>query len=227
LKLINRVAASDIPENGEETGVPKKETIDLLRQAAGVGTLHACFMSLSDVAFQSANVLLKNTASLLPLTASDVTSIGVIGPNADAPVFSGGGSANLRPYKHTTALEGIRAALTDAGNKVEVQHTIGAHAHKEAPLLGDKHLRTKAGEPGYDIEWFNEDPVKNPEAKRVHYNRGTTSFAFFNDNLPGEDVSYLKLTLCLTVNISLAGPCTKMLGNNDRILYPRGFRQGE
>lgn len=109
-------------------------------------------------------------------------------------MYSGGGSANLRPYRHITAFEGIQAALKEAGSKVEVQHTIGAHAHKEAPLLGDKHLKTKAGEPGYDIEWFNQDPLKNPGTKRVHYTRGTSSFAFFNDNLPGEDVS---LTDCL------------------------------
>lgn len=181
LNLINRVTASGIPENGDETGEPKPETVDLLRQAAGY-----------------ANVLLKNSDSLLPISAKDVTSIGVIGPNADAPVFSGGGSANLRPYKHTTALEGIAAALKDAGNKVEVQYTLGAHAYKEAPLLGVKQLKTKTGEPGYDIEWFNEDPVQNPSAKRVHYTRGTTSFAFFNDNLPGEDVLHQECWATLT-----------------------------
>ncbi|KAL5637442.1 hypothetical protein ACGC1H_004013 [Rhizoctonia solani] len=181
LKLINRVTVSGIPENADETGEPKPETVDLLRQAAG-----------------HANVLLKNSESLLPLSPKDVASIAVIGPNADSPVFSGGGSANLRPYKHTTALEGIAAALKDAGNKVEVQHTIGAHAHKEAPLLGVKHLKTKAGEPGYDIEWFNEDPVQNPDAKRVHYTHGTTSFAFFNDNLPGDDILHQECWATMT-----------------------------
>lgn len=164
LSLINQVAASGIPENANETGEPKKETVELLRQAAA-----------------GANVLLKNSAQLLPLSASTTTSIAVIGPNADAPVFSGGGSANLRPYKHTTALEGIRAALPSS---VEVHHAIGAHAHKESPLLLDKHLKTKDGQPGFDIEWFNEDPLQVPTTKRVHYIRGTSSFAFFNDNLP-------------------------------------------
>ncbi|CAE7230745.1 unnamed protein product [Rhizoctonia solani] len=181
LKLVNRVAASGIPENADETGEPKPETVDLLREAAS-----------------HANVLLKNSKSFLPIFAKDVASIAVIGPNADAPVFSGGGSANLRPYKHTTALEGIAAALKDAGSKVEVQHTIGAHAHKEAPLLGVKQLKTKAGEPGYDIEWFNEDPLQNPDAKRVHYTRGTTSFAFFNDNLPGDDVLHQECWATMT-----------------------------
>ncbi|CAE6481260.1 unnamed protein product [Rhizoctonia solani] len=192
LKLINRVTASGIPENADETGEPKPETVDLLRQTAGL--------------LQHANVLLKNSNSLLPLSAKDVTSIGVIGPNADAPVFSGGGSANLRPYKHTTALEGIAAALKEAGNKVEVQYTLGSHAHKEAPLLGIKHLKTKAGEPGYDIEWFNKDPVQNPDAKTVHYNCGTTSFAFFNDNLPSDDILHQEcwatMTAIFTPNVT-------------------------
>ncbi|CAE6526051.1 unnamed protein product [Rhizoctonia solani] len=181
LKLINRVAASGIPENADESGEPKPETVDLLRQAAG-----------------HANVLLKNSDSLLPISAKDVASIAVIGPNADSSVFSGGGSANLRPYKHTTVLDGIATALKDAGNKVEVKYTLGAHAHKEAPLLGVKHLKTKAGEPGYDIEWFNEDPVQNPNAKRVHYTCGTTSFAFFNDNLPGDDVLHQECWATMT-----------------------------
>ncbi|KAG9126937.1 hypothetical protein FRC07_001313 [Ceratobasidium sp. 392] len=164
LGLINQVAASGIPENAEETGEPKKETVDLLRQAAA-----------------GANVLLKNSASLLPLSVSSTSSIAVIGPNADAPVFSGGGSANLRPYKHTTALEGIRAALPAS---TKVHYAIGSHAHKEAPLLLEKHLKTKNGEPGFDIEWFNEDPLQVPGTKRIHYTRGTSSFSFFNDNLP-------------------------------------------
>jgi len=168
LELVNRVAASGIPENADETGVPKKETVDLLRQASA-----------------SANVLLKNRASILPLSASSTSSIAVIGPNADAPVFSGGGSANLRPYGHTTALEGIRAALPASA---KVLHAIGAHAHKEAPLLGEKNLKTKDGKPGFDIEWFNEDPLEHPGTKRVHYTKGTTSFAFFNDNLPIDGV---------------------------------------
>ncbi|CAE6432184.1 unnamed protein product [Rhizoctonia solani] len=181
LNLINRVADSGIPENADETGEAKPETVQLLREAAA-----------------HANVLLKNSDSLLPLSAKDITSIGVIGPNADAPVFSGGGSANLRPYKHTTALEGIAAALADAGNKVEVQYTLGAHAHKEAPLLGVKHLKTKSGEPGYDIEWFNEDPVQNPGAKKVHHSHGTTSFAFFNDNLPTDDILHQECWATMT-----------------------------
>jgi hypothetical protein len=70
---------------------------------------------------------------------------------------------------------------------VKVQHVIGALAHKETPLLGTNHLKTKDGKPGFDIEWFHEDPTENPAAKMVHYSHGTSSTSVFMDNLP--DVS--------------------------------------
>ncbi|KAG8738833.1 hypothetical protein FRC10_006444 [Ceratobasidium sp. 414] len=163
LKFINKVAASGVPENAEETGNPSEEMVALLRESAG-----------------NANVLLKNDADLLPLPLS-LKSVAVIGPNADAPVYSGGGSANLRPYTHTTALEGIRAALPGAAR---VQHVSGVLAHKETPLLGHKHLKTRDGKPGFDIDWFHEDPLKNPQAERVHHTIGTNSACWFVDNLP-------------------------------------------
>ncbi|KAH7343148.1 putative beta-glucosidase precursor [Rhizoctonia solani] len=167
INLINRVAASGIPENAEEIGHPTEEIVGKLREAA-----------------RNSNVLLKNDLNLLPLKPSRLRSITVIGPNADAPVFSGGGSANLRPYQHTSALEGIRDALKEAGKDVKVQHVIGALSHKLVPLLGVKQLKTKEGKPGFDIEWFHQDPVKNPKAERVHYTHGTHSSMWFIDNLP-------------------------------------------
>ncbi|CAE6450341.1 unnamed protein product [Rhizoctonia solani] len=167
LNLINKVTASGIPENAEETGNPTDEIISKLREAAG-----------------NANVLLKNDSNVLPLKLSELKSIAVIGPNADAPVFSGGGSANLRPYQHTTVLEGVRNALKEAGHNVKVEHVIGARSHKLIPLLGVKQLKTKEGKPGFDIEWFHQDPVKNPNTERVHYTHGTHSSMWFIDNLP-------------------------------------------
>ncbi|CAE7214859.1 unnamed protein product [Rhizoctonia solani] len=167
LNLVNKVAASGIPENAEETGNPTDDTIRKLREAAG-----------------NANVLLKNDSAVLPLKLSQIKSIAVIGPNADAPVFSGGGSANLRPYQHITVLEGIRNAVKEVGHDVTVEHVIGARSHKLVPLLGVKQLKTKEGKPGFDIEWFHQDPVKNPKAERVHYTHGTHSSMWFIDNLP-------------------------------------------
>ncbi|CAE6442162.1 unnamed protein product [Rhizoctonia solani] len=167
LELINKTSISGIPEDAEENGSPTGEIVAELREAA-----------------RNANVLLKNDTNLLPLNLSKLNSIAVIGPNADAPVFSGGGSANLRPYQHTTALEGILNAVKGVGREVKVQHVIGARSHKLVPLLGTKQLKTKEGKPGFDIEWFHQDPVKNPNAERVHYTHGTHSSMWFIDNLP-------------------------------------------
>ncbi|CAE6455944.1 unnamed protein product, partial [Rhizoctonia solani] len=167
LRLINKVAASEIPEDAEETGNPTEEIVEKLRESA-----------------RNANVLLKNDDSILPLKPSELRSIAVIGPNADAPVFSGGGSANLRPYQHTTVLEGIQNTLKETGRDVKLEHVIGALSHKLVPLLGVKQLITKEGNPGFDIEWFHEDPTKNPDAERVHYTHGTHSSMWFIDNLP-------------------------------------------
>ncbi|KAH7343147.1 glycoside hydrolase family 3 C-terminal domain-containing protein [Rhizoctonia solani] len=153
LKLINKVSTSETPEGAEETGDPTEKMVQLLREAAA-----------------SANVLLKNDSNVLLLNPSKLKSIAIIGPNADAPVYSGGGSASLRPYKHTT--------------DVEVRFAAGALAHKEASLLGVKQLKTKGGKPGMDIEWFHENPLKNSNTKKVHYTHGTTSSCAFIDNLP-------------------------------------------
>ncbi len=46
---------------------------------------------------EEGSVLLKNAANQLPLSASTVTSIAIIGSHADASVLSGGGSAQVDP----------------------------------------------------------------------------------------------------------------------------------
>lgn len=146
-------------------------------------------------------MLLKNTSNLLPLKPSELKSIAVIGPNADAPVFSGGGSANLRPYKHTTTLEGIRGVLSASGHNTKVHHVIGAHAHKASPLLGEKQLKTKDGRPGFNIEWFREDPVKNPNTKAIHFMHATHSWMWFVDNIPEVRKYTLIHPVCVAVEL--------------------------
>jgi beta-glucosidase len=60
-----------------------------------------------DVA-REAVTLLKNERKLLPLARDHVRSLAVIGPNADAAIIQGGGSANVIPSQVVTALEGLR-----------------------------------------------------------------------------------------------------------------------
>ena len=58
-----------------------------------------------------AMVLLKNDGDVLPFDAGHLKTVAVIGPNADAPVIGGGGSAKVVPYHVITPLEGIKIAL--------------------------------------------------------------------------------------------------------------------
>src|SRR5262249_5490993 len=62
------------------------------------------------VALQAAResmVLLKNEGPLLPLSARDIKSIAVIGPDAYPAVPIGGGSARVQPFAAVSFLEGL------------------------------------------------------------------------------------------------------------------------
>jgi beta-glucosidase len=63
------------------------------------------------VALQGATegiVLLKNEGSLLPLDATKIHSIAVIGPNAAVARTGGGGSSLVRPKYAIAPLDGIK-----------------------------------------------------------------------------------------------------------------------
>src|SRR5882724_4400995 len=67
-------------------------------------------------------VLLKNDNNTLPLAASMITSIAVIGENATALQAYGGGSARIKTFYEVTPLQGI---LNRVGDKVNVTYSPG------------------------------------------------------------------------------------------------------
>ncbi|MDP9332883.1 MAG: glycoside hydrolase family 3 C-terminal domain-containing protein [Actinomycetota bacterium] len=83
-------------------------------------------------------VLLQNQGAALPISAA-VKSIAVIGPNADATVIQGGGSARVTPHPPVSPLAGLRARFGGAG--VEVAHERGCYSFKRTPVLDDPVLR--------------------------------------------------------------------------------------
>ncbi len=102
-------------------------------------------------------VLLRNESAALPL-APALKTLAVIGPNAEAMVIQGGGSARVTPHPPVSPLAGLRARLSGAG--VEVAHERGCYSFKrtpilEAPVLRDPlHVeyyagRERTGEPVY------------------------------------------------------------------------------
>ncbi|KAF7964680.1 hypothetical protein HWV62_4193 [Athelia sp. TMB] len=98
-------------------------------------------------------VLLKNEGELLPLQASKVKKVVVIGQHATARVISGGGSAALEASYVVTPLQGILANLP-AG--IDVNYTIGCEAHKLLPML-DSNMTTLEGHPGWRCTFYNHD----------------------------------------------------------------------
>ncbi len=93
LSVFDRIGALDDPPGVEEQSIDRPEHRALAREAA-VG----------------ATVLLTNDG-LLPLDPSALSSIAVIGPNADRAQIMGGGSAALRAHYVVTPLEALRERL--------------------------------------------------------------------------------------------------------------------
>ncbi|KAI3545279.1 glycoside hydrolase family 3 [Colletotrichum abscissum] len=122
LKAVRRAALTGIPEGAEENGRDLPETSALLRKIAG-----------------NSIVLLKNENSTLPFRKEK--TVLVIGPNAKAAVYCGGGSATLRPYYAVTPFDAIYEQAK------HVVYSVGCYAHKMLPILGPR-LKTVDGQVG-------------------------------------------------------------------------------
>src|SRR3954451_10157557 len=80
-------------------------------------------------------VLLHNDGNALPIAGS-VRTLAVIGPNADALVIQGGGSARVTPHPPVSPLAGLRTRF--AG--IEVAHERGCYSSKRTPILDERLL---------------------------------------------------------------------------------------
>ena len=148
LALANRAIESEIPFGFKEGLVDTQEVQDFLRQAA-----------------QSAIVLMKNEASLLPLKRKTIRRIAVIGPNTKLQVLNGGGSASLRALRSSSPLEGILAAAEK--ESVEVSYAPGVYAHRYLPLVNPLVCSKRSGKGYLDLDFFETDPTKS-ESKVIH-----------------------------------------------------------
>jgi beta-glucosidase len=106
------------------------------------------------LAATEAIVLLRNTG-VLPLDASHVRRVAVIGPQADRLAVQGGGSAEVSPSYVSSPLEAIRA------RGVEVVHAPGAGLVGPTPLLDYRWLPDQL-----DVELYaNADLAGEPVAR--------------------------------------------------------------
>jgi beta-glucosidase len=93
----------------------------------------------------AAAVLLRNEGGVLPF-GPDVSSVAVIGPNADREVIQGGGSARVTPTDVSTVADGVRSRFAT----VAVEE--GCDASRGTPALDGRHLRRADGTAGVDVE---------------------------------------------------------------------------
>jgi beta-glucosidase len=120
LRIAHRTGALDGVASGPEHADDRPEHRAIARRAAA-----------------EAIVLLKNDGDALPLDATRLRRLAVIGPNAEHTVVQGGGSARVRPHYVVSALDGIQAR---AGDEVDVAYALGCTSHKTTPVLGSRVL---------------------------------------------------------------------------------------
>jgi beta-glucosidase len=111
-------------------------------------------------------VLLKNERNVLPLDATKLRSIAVIGPNAAVARLGGGGSARVVPPYSVSPLEGIQKRV---GDRVRVEHAPGVVALEDTTVVPTENLRTPDGKSqGLQGEYFtNVELAGAPAIRRV------------------------------------------------------------
>ncbi len=124
LGALDRIGALDAPEPPNDPQPQSPEDVALLRRAAA-----------------EAIVLLTNHGTL-PIEASAVTLVAVIGPAATVPCIVGGGSAQVTLYPLVSPVDALATAL---GSDVDVMHARGVEAGKSATVVGGPVLRAPDG----------------------------------------------------------------------------------
>ncbi|MCP5033488.1 MAG: glycoside hydrolase family 3 protein [Actinomycetia bacterium] len=122
-----------------------------------------------------AMVLVANDG-LLPLDETTLSSLAIIGPNAEAAVEQGGGSAQVPAHYVISPLEGFRAALPN----VELSFQSGCLAHRYLPPIPTDHwlgpdtdtnadTNTVGGGPITVDEFSDFEPTGEPtRSRRTH-----------------------------------------------------------
>ena len=160
LRLLERAGLLDAAPEVEERAEDRPAHRALARRAAA-----------------ESMVLLRNQG-LLPLDARELRRVAVLGPNAEVGQIMGGGSAFVVAHYQVNPLAALRERL---GPGVEIVHERGCSIPFQVATLEAAQVRSAAGEPGFDVEyWEGESFAGEPAARAL----ATQSQAFFGRNPP-------------------------------------------
>jgi beta-glucosidase len=171
--LAEAVRNHEVPEEAIDEAVRRVLALVVragaldVKPRAGGELLSARNRAVALGAAREAVTLLKNEHSLLPLDKSRIHTLAIIGPNADVPLYGGGGSAAVIPSRILTPLESLRRLL---GPAVRVIYTRGVD-NDAMPPPADARLmsptRTRA-QAGLAFRYYgNADFKGNPIAQGV------------------------------------------------------------
>jgi beta-glucosidase len=106
------------------------------------------------------SVVLRN-GGLLPLSASQIGSLALIGPNAADPFIQGGGSASVTPPLLSSPLDALRNALPNA----HIDLHVGTSGRKHTRPVSPEDVATPDGRAGYLLTYFDSrgDVVGEPQ----------------------------------------------------------------
>jgi beta-glucosidase len=167
LLLLDKAGLFEHPQAVAEQAIDLPERRALVREAAAEGI-----------------VLLKNEQQILPLQHEKLTSIAVIGPNAQVAQITGGGSAQVNAHYAVTPFEGIVARV---GDHVRVGYEQGCTNYRLLPLLDANLLLagTRGSERGLAVEYFNSGNLSGAPVNRE--TQSTADLMWFSQLPAGVD----------------------------------------
>ncbi|HEX8924333.1 MAG TPA: glycoside hydrolase family 3 C-terminal domain-containing protein, partial [Terriglobales bacterium] len=125
-------------------------------------------------------VLLKND-NILPLSASKVKTIAVVGPMAEPASYGGGGSGLVQPFSTVSILSGVQTLV---GNKVNVTYGPGVPLARVDFKKTSFTTSADGNTPGLKAEYFNNrDLVGTPSLTRTDEH---VAFDFENSYAAGQ-----------------------------------------
>lgn len=164
LELIEKTRPLQLPEEAPEGENDSPESRDVNRRAATEGI-----------------VLLKNYLNVLPVNKPG--RVAVIGPNATAKLFCGGGSSTLFPYYYVSPLDGIKEAVSKLNPASEVVFSHGCFKYQQLPVA---ETEAEPGRKGLKLEFFDKNFQESQNANKVGELYSDTAYLLFFDCLPKE-----------------------------------------